>query len=192
MNIEALLTEPRGATRIVLLLSFCISFLLVSCTKDIFAPGYISVDGERRLDLQCGYEADMDGIGFGKNNWHLFAEDIEIEKQSDINQCSVSVWGAPQEPKLMSMDIYGIPGYGNLMLEFSGSNSKEYDIKGQFAEQMGAGQGAHISGTAKVNTFSYNKSSTHLKLDVTLNLDKTIRIVFKGSTPNDGIEWMMD
>ena len=176
--------------RIALLLLFC--FFLVSCTKDIFAPGYISVDGERRLDLQCGYEADMSGIGFGKNNWHLIAEDIEIERRSDINQCSVSVWGAPQEPILMSMDMYGIPGYGNLMLEFSGSDSKEYEIKGQFAEQMGAGQGKHVSGTAKVNTFSYNKSSTHLKLDVTLNLDKTIRIVFKGSTPNDGIEWMMD
>ena len=50
--------------RIVLLLSFCLSFLLVSCTIDIFAPGYISVDGEKRLDLQCGYEADMSGIGF--------------------------------------------------------------------------------------------------------------------------------
>ena len=178
--------------RIVLLLSFCLYFCLVSCTKDIFAPGYISVDGERRLDLQCGYEADMSGIGFGKNNWHLFAEDIEIKSQSDINQCSVSVWGAPQEPKLMSMDIYGIPGYGNLMLEFSGSNSKEYDIKGQFAEQMGAGQGAHISGTAIVNTYSYNKTSTRLNLDITLTLDKTIRVVFRGSTPNDGIEWMMD
>ena len=134
----------------------------------------------------------MSGIGFGKNIWHLFAEDIEIEKQSDINQCSVSVWGAPQEPVLTSIFLYSIPGYGNLMLEFSCSNSTEYDIKGQFAEQMGAGQGTHVSGTAKVNTFSYNKSSTHLKLDVTLNLGKTIRIVFKGSTPNDGIEWMMD
>lgn len=176
--------------RIALLLSLC--FFLVSCAKDILAPGYISVNGERRLDLQCGYEADMSGIGFGKNIWHLFAEDIEIKNQSDINQCSVSVRSAPQEPVLTSMALYGIPGYGNLMLEFSGSGSNEYKIKGQFAEQMGAGQGTHVSGTAKVNTFSYNKSSTHLKLDVTLNLDKTIRIVFKGSTPNDGIEWMMD
>ena len=176
--------------RIALLLSLC--FFLVSCAKGILAPGYISVDGERRLDLQCGYEADMSGIGFGKNIWQLFAEDIEIKSQSDINQCSVSVWSAPQEPVLTSMDLYGIPGYGNLMLEFISSGSNEYEIKGQFAEQMGAGQGTHVSGTAKVNTFSYNKSSTHLNLDVTLNLDKTIHIVFKGSTPNDGIEWMMD
>ena len=94
------------------------------------------------LDLKCGYEADMSGIGFGKNNWHLFAEDIEIQSQ--------------------------------------------------FAEQMGAGQGTTISDTAKVNTFSYNTSSTCLNLDVTLNLDKTIRIVFNGSTPNDGLAWMMD
>ena len=178
--------------RLVLFLSLCLSFFLTSCSKDLFAPGYISVDGERRLDLQCGYEADMSGIGFGKNIWHLFTEDIEIKGPSDINQCSVSVWSAPQEPVLTSIFIYGIPGYGNLMLEFSGSDSKEYEIKGQFEEQMGAGQGKHVSGTAKVNTFSYNKTSTHLKLDVTLNLDKTIRIVFKGSTPNDGIEWMMD
>ena len=178
--------------RIVLLLSFCLSFLLVSCTIDIFAPGYISVDGEKRLDLQCGYEADMSGIGFGKNIWHLFAEDIEIKSQSDINHCSVSVWSAPQEPVLTSMALYGIPGYGNLMLEFTSSGSNEYEIKGQFAEQMGAGQGTHISGTAKVNTFSCNSSSTRLNLDVILNLDKTIRIVFNGSTPNDGIEWMME
>ena len=178
--------------RIVLLLSFCLSFFLVSCTKDLFASGYISVDGERRLDLRCGYEADMSGIGFGKNNWHLFAEDIEIKSQSDINQCSVSVWSAPQEPVLTSIFIYGIPGYGNLMLEFSGSGPTEYGIKGQFAEQMGAGQGTTISGTAKVNTFSYNTSSTSLNFDVTLNLDKTIRIVFNGSTPNDGLAWMMD
>ena len=178
--------------RIVLLLSFCFSFFLVSCTKDIYAPGYISVDGERRLDLKCGYEADMSGIGFGKNIWHLFAEDLEIKKQSDIDQCSVSIWCAPQEPVLTSMMIYGIPGYGNLMLEFSGSNSKEYKIQGQFAEQMGSGQGTHVSGTAKVKTFSCNSSSTRLNLDVTLNLDRTIRIVFNSSTPNDGIEWMMD
>ena len=178
--------------RLVLFLSFCLSFLLASCSKDLFAPGYISVDGERRLDLQCGYEADMSGVGFGKNIWHLFAEDLEIKSLSDIDQCSVSVWSAPQEPVLTSMFIYGIPGYGNLMLEFSSSDSKEYEIKGQFAEQMGAGQGMHISGTAKVKTFSYNKSSTRLNLDVTLTLDKTIRIVFNGSTPNDGIEWMMD
>ena len=134
----------------------------------------------------------MSSIGFGKNIWHLFAEDIEIKSQSDINLCSVSVWSAPQEPILTSMALYGIPGYGNLMLECTSSGSNEYEIKGQFAEQMGAGQGTHVSGTAKVNTFSYNKSSTHLNLDVTLNLDKTIRIVFNGSTPNDGIEWMMD
>ena len=178
--------------RIVLLLSFCLSFFLFSCTKGIWAPGYISVDGERWLDLQCGYEADMSSIGFGKNNWHLFAEDIEIQSQSDINYCSVSVWSAPQEPVLTSMAIYGIPGYGNLMLEFTSSGSNEYEIKGQFAEQMGAGQSTTISGTAKVNTFSYNTSSTCLNLDVALNLDKTIRIVFNGSTPNDGIEWMMD
>ena len=178
--------------RLVLLLSFCLSVFLASCTKETMTAGYISVDGERRLDLQCGYEADMSGIGFGKNIWHLFAEDIEIKSQSDINQCSVSVWSAPQEPVITSMSIYGIPGYGNLMLEFSGSDSKGYKIKGQFAEQMGAGQGTHVSGTAKVNTFSSNSSSTHLNLDVTLNLDKTIRIVFNGSTPNDGIEWIMD
>ncbi|MBR5904967.1 MAG: hypothetical protein IKZ51_00745 [Bacteroidales bacterium] len=177
--------------RIVLLLSFCLSFCVVSCTKEIFTPGYISVDGERRLDLQCGYEADMSGIGLGKNNWHLFTEDIEIKSQSDINQCSVSVWSAPQEPVITSMSIYGIPGYGNLMLEFSGSDSKGYKIKGQFAEQMGTGQGTQISGSAKVNTFSCNSSSTRLNLDVTLDLDKTIRIVFNGSTPNDGLAWMM-
>ena len=178
--------------RFVLLLSLSFSLFLASCTEDIFAPGYISVNGERRLDLQCGYEADMSGIGFGKNIWHLFAEDIEIKGQSDINQCSVSVWSAPQEPVLTTMMIYGIPGYGNLMLEFSGSDSKKYEIKGQFAEQMGAGQGSHVSGTAIVNTFSYNKSSARLNLDVTLGLDKTIRIVFNGFTPNDGLAWMMD
>ena len=171
---------------------FCLSFFLVSCTKGILPPGYISVDGERMLDLKCGYEADMSGIGFGKNNWHLFADDIEIKSQSDINQCSVSVWSTTNKPVLTSIDIYGIPGYGNLMLEFSGSGPTEYGIKGQFAEQMGAGQGTTISGTAKVNTFSYNTSSTRLNLDVTLNLDKTIRIVFNGSTPNDGLAWMMD
>ena len=190
--------------RIALLLWF--SFFLVSCTKDIvapgytsvdgessfFAPGYITVDGERRIDLQCGYEADMSGMGFGKNIWHLFADDIVIKSQSDINQCSVSVWSAPQEPVLTSMALYGIPGYGNLMLEFGGSGSNEYEIKGQFAEQMGDGQGKPVSGTAYVKTFTCSSSSTRLSLDVTLNLDKTIRIVFKGSTPNDGLEWMMD
>ena len=178
--------------RLVLFLSFCFSFFVVSCTKDIIAPGYISVDGERRLDLQCGYEADMSGIGFGKNIWHLFAEDIEIKSQSDINQCSVTIQSAPQKPVLTLMALYGIPGYGNLMLEFSGSGSDEYEIKGQFAEQMGAGQGKPISGTAYVKTFTCSSSSNRLSLDVTLNLDKTIRIVFEGSTPNDGIEWMMD
>ena len=79
-----------------------------------------------------------------------------------------------------------------LMLEFSGSDSKGYKINGQFAEQMGAGQGTNVSGSAKVNTFSCNSSSTRLNLDVTLDLDKTIRIVFNGSTPNDGLAWMLD
>lgn len=174
--------------RVLISLSFCLALFLVSCSKDQVASGYISVDGEKRLELKCGFEADMSGIGMGKHNWHLFENVVEAGSESKIAQYAVTVWSASSEPRLSSLIFSDIPGYGYLYLEFSGTGTST--VTGRYAEI--GGQGKDISGTARVNAFSYNSSSTYLRLDVTFFLDKTIRLVFKGPTPNDGIKWMVD
>lgn len=183
--------------RVFRLVLICLSLFAVSCaknqageaaTENTDSVGYISVDGARVVELKCGFEADMSPKGWGKNNWNLFAIEQTVGNV-DINKCAVSIQASESTAVLYSLYVYDIPGYGNLILELSQTGTTSFDVQGRFVEKMGADGSKHISGTAKLDDYVINALATQLDLDLVLNLDKVIRVVFHGPTPNDGLSW---
>lgn len=174
--------------RILTRLFVLVSFFAASCVKEEMGAGYINIGGVRRLDIKCGFQADMSALGLGKNVWHLFASKQQAGKV-DFDYCAVKVSAAPDERALVSMNIYGIPNYGDLEVKFSGSGPKEYEIEGTITNQTGNNKDIQMSGTAEVSSFSFNANATSLNLDVLFNLDRQIRVVYRGPTPNDGKSW---
>ncbi|MBO4634233.1 MAG: hypothetical protein J5669_02540 [Bacteroidales bacterium] len=182
--------------RVFRLVLICLSLFAVSCAKNqpgeaaaenAESVGYISVDGTRVVELKCGFEADMSPMLMGKNNWNLFAEPQEAGSV-DMNKCKVGIQASPGNPSLRHVWIYGVSPYKQLYLELTSVSSTEYDVKDEFPQSSDSGK----LGTAKVDTFVINTSATQLDLDIVLSLDKEIRIVFHGPTPNDGLNWIFD
>lgn len=170
------------------------AIVFCACGKESMhfsAKGFIGIDENTAIYLTSGYEADMEAIAFGKNNWHLFSKEQKTG-EIEINDCSVYISSYPVGTRINQLCLYDVPDYGFLWVSFEDNGSGNYSVSGTHSDRPAAETVTQVSGTATVNRFHFNSSATYLDLDVVLHLDKEVRIVFKGVTPNDGIAWAMD
>ncbi len=170
------------------------AILFCSCGKETMpfgAKGVIKIEEETALYLMSGYEANMETIALGKNNWHLFSKEQKMG-EIEINDCSVYISSYPGSPRINQLCLYEIPYYGFLWLFFEDNGSADYSVSGLHSDRTASESTTQISGTATVNSFHFNSSATYLDLDIVLHLDRQVHIMFKGTTPNDGISWAID
>lgn len=171
---------------------------LAACHKDgleFGEKGFVSVNGEKVVRLEHGYEADMSGIGMGKGCWHIFEK---RQEKGDLNyeQYVVRLRSAVDpdsgKPYPFSIFIHEIPGCEGIYID--GLDRSE-DGRYQYREYKYVPEGEaprYVDYTVTVDQFSYNASYTNLKADITIVSDiATVRIVYSGSTPNDGMEYYM-
>ena len=159
---------------------------ICSCNKERIAPdavGYVSVDGERVMDLYYGVEQDV----WGKHGWYLFSS--QNNDWVDLNCCSVFIMAESDRPQSCPdyISISGVPGFPTLDLAFK-KNGTKYSV---FDASSGETNQKNL-GKAQINCFNFNSSYSKLALDIQLQLTKNIHIYFKGDTQNDEINLVMD
>lgn len=172
---------------------------LAACHKDgleFGEKGFVSVNGEKVIRLEHGYEADMSGIGMGKGNWNLFEKS---QKKGDLNyeQYVVSLRSDVDpdngKPYPFTIFVHDLPGCEGIYID---GLTRSGDGHYQYREHKYVPEGEvprHVDYTVTVDKFSYNASYTSLKADITIVSDAaTVRIVYSGSTPNDGMGYFMN
>lgn len=174
--------------------------MLLGCSKEelgLFEKGFISVNGERVVKINCGYELNMDSIGMGKANWQLFDQS---QKKGEPNydhlhaRLSGSTDSKTNKPFPFSVFISNIPGYPNIYIDgLSPTENGNYFLRVPIEAHPDGPVYAEYYVT--VNTFSYNTSCTRLKADILIKSDRfdyEVRLVYSGNTPNDGVDYMMN
>jgi hypothetical protein len=172
--------------------------LLAACHKDgleFGEKGFVSVNGEKVIQLDYGYEADMSSIGMGKGCWHIF-EKGQKKGHLDYEQYKVRLRSGVDpdsgEPYPFSVFVEGIPGCENIYID---GLKRSDDGRFRYREHKYVPEGEaprHVDYTVHVDQFSYSASFTSLNVDITIVSDAaTVRIVYSGSTPNDGMEYYM-
>ena len=181
------------------LLVILLALSFFSCTKELGLSrgekGYISVNGEKVTSISKGYEADMSGIGFGKGNWYLF-ETSQTKGNINYDDAVVMISAAtdPETGKLYPSSIFieRIPGHDGIFID---GPKRADDGSYSYREYKYVAEGqapSYVDHTITVDRFSTNAACTNLHADITIVSDITVRLVFSGSTPNDGMTYMMD
>lgn len=177
-----------------------LTLLMTSCGKDgglgLFEKGYVSVNGEKVLQINYGYEADMSTIGLGKEYWLLFEEPQE-KGNIDFEELRVRLRGARNQDDgtyyPFTLFITGVPSCNNIYID---GMEKGEDGKYHYTHNSWDSETETLKGTEytiSVRRFSTNSSCSRLSADITVESpDGTVRVVYSGSTPNDGMEYYMD
>lgn len=172
---------------------------LASCHKDGLGfgeKGFVSVNGEKVIHLNYGYEADMTGIGLGKGCWYIF-EESQKKGKLDYEQSVVNLHSGIDpdtgEPYPFSLFVKDLPGSEAIFID---GLERSEDGRYQYRERKYVAEGEsprNVDYTVTVDQFSYSSSYTRLKVDITIVSDAaTVRIVYSGSTPNDGMKYYVN
>ena len=185
--------------KLLSIITATLSLLLTSCTKDggpgLFERGYVSVNGEKVIRINHGYEADMSSIGLGKDYWFLFEEPQETGN-IDYGKIRVRLRGSRDQAGAyypFTLFVTGIPSCSDIYID---GMQKGDDGKYHYNYRVWDSETETLKGTdytISVKSFSTNSSCTRLSADITVESDGcSIRVVYSGATPNDGMEYYMD
>ena len=178
-----------------------VTLIFLSCSKiEGLGPGetgFVSVDGEKKISLDYGYEADYSGIAMGRSIWHLFEKEQEpgsIDLEQAVVYLRAGVNPVTGESYPLTVFVEGVPGSENIYLDgIQYEEGKGYYFK-ELAHFVQAGEEPEwnlIPVTFK--RFSFPDSCGHLQADITVEKNgRKVRIVFDGTTPNDGNVYMMN
>ena len=169
----------------------------VSCSKDRISNGYqgfINVDGKRAVDIKIGYNDDIREFGLGNHNWCLFTEEQNVkERLIDINQ-QAAVISLSDSGEIVELEL-NVPGYGELYVcgrhdyhkgKFEKTGDNTYKVsEANYIERLENPKynSSFLEGTLVFHKLVYNKKGSVLQLDMTLKLNREIRIVYDGDTP---------
>ena len=183
------------------IIAACVALCFLSCSKidglKSDEKGFVSVDGERKISLDYGYEADYSGIAMGKSVWHLF-ERQQQPGSVDLEQYVVYLRAGanPVTGKSYPYTVFvkSVPGCEDFYLDgIQYEEGKGYFYK-ELAHFVQAGEEPEWNLIpVTVHRFSFPDSCGRLQADITVEKNgRKVRIVFNGPTPNDGIVYMMD
>lgn len=176
------------------------TIMLTACSKDelgLFENGFISVNGVKVQEINYGYEANMETIGSGKANWKLFDQS---QKKGDLDYDHYHAYlraatdPTTFKPYPFTVFITNIPGYKNIYIDgLYPTENGDYFLRVPIDATPDGPVYAEYYVT--VNKFSYNSSCTNLKADIVIKSDQfdyEVRLVYSGSTPNDGVDYYLD
>lgn len=172
---------------------------LAACHKDGLGfgeKGFVSVNGEKVIQLDYGYEADMSSIGMGKGCWHIFEKSQkrgDLDYEQYVVRLRSGVDPDSGDPYPFSIFVRDFPGCEAIYID---GLKRSEDGRYQYRERKFVAEGEaprNVDYTVTVDQFSYNAFYTNLKVDITIVSDAaTVRIVYSGSTPNDGMEYYVN
>ena len=177
-----------------------VALIFLSCSKiNGLGPGetgFVSVDGEKKISLNYGYEADKSKIAMRRSNWTLFQKQQQ-PGSIDLKQYIVYLQAASNpvtgESYPCTLFVLDVPGCEDIYLDgIQYEEGKGYYYK-ELAHPVREGEEPEwnlIPVTFK--RLSFPDSCEHLQADITVEIyGKKVRIVFDGATPNDGKDYMM-
>ena len=185
--------------RIIIVLAAVLA--LAGCSKgDLYlgGKGYVRVDEEKKISLDYAYQADMNGIGYGDAIWYLFEEKQEIGA-IDYEACKVYLRAGKDSKGRdypFTVFVRDVPGCGAIWLDGIDLGEEGYFFK-ELAHFVKEGEEPEYNTyKVKVDKFSYKRGiTTRLNVDITITCDAfdySVRIVYSGATPYDGMTYMVD
>ena len=188
--------------RIIIVLAALLALALAGCSKgDLYfgGSGYVKVDGEKKVSLNYAYQADMGNIGGGDAVWYLFEEkqkvgDIDYEASRVYLRAAKDTKGKDYP---FTVFVREVPGCEDgIWLDGIELDEEGYFFK-QLAHYVQEGEEPEYNTyRIKVDRFSYSWGlTTRLNVDLTITCDAfdySVRVVYSGATPNDGMTYVLD